>query len=188
MGMLQFILGVVSLCLAIFLGGNVMRKYGWRISAQLTPIVLGVTSVAFFSAYFMFPDFAQDHRLILGLSPLMLLVIFGSVHNVACKAMKYVLFDPTKEMAYIPLDQEAKIKGKAAVDLVGARFGKSGASWLQLFLIDLLGAGSILGVVPLLVPCVLVVVAAWLFAVHNLNKRFIRIQSSPSLPQNSLAI
>ncbi len=180
MGMLQFILGVVSLCMAIFLGGNVMRKYGWRASAQLTPIVLGITSVLFFAAYFMFPDFAQDHRLFFGLSPLMILIVCGSVHNIACKAMKYCLFDPSKEMAYIPLDQEAKIKGKAAVDLVGARFGKSGSSWLQLFLIDLVGAGSILGVVPLLVPFVLVVVAAWLFAVHNLNKRFLRIQLSPA--------
>lgn len=169
MGILQSSLGFVSLLIAIFVGTNVIRRYGWYASAQLTPIILGVTSLAFFAVYFWYPDVKLG-------APLMIAVIVGTVHNIACKAMKYCFFDPTKEMAYIPLDNEAKIKGKAAVDLVGARFGKSGASWLQLGLIDLIGAGSILGVVPLLVPCVLLVVGCWFYAVHNLHKRFVSIQ------------
>lgn len=178
MGGLQFCIGVVSLLIAVFLGGNVLRKFGWRTTAQITPIVLGVTSLLFFTIYFMFPDFIISEVTILSFSPLMLLVMFGTVHNVACKTMKYCLFDTTKEIAYIPLDPESKIKGKAAVDLVGARFGKSGASWLQLGLIDFVGAGSILGVVPLLAPFIFAVVMAWLVAVNNLHKRFTKLQTS----------
>lgn len=33
----------------------------------------------------------------------------GMVQNILSKAIKYALFDPTKEMAYIPLDQDTKV-------------------------------------------------------------------------------
>ena len=203
MGVVQTILGTVSLLVAVFVGGNVIRRYGWYASAKLTPIVLGLTSLLFFAVYFMFPDYVSNHvplwqfhtsgynlefagfawdisSVTFLLTPLALMVLFGTIHNVACKTMKYCLFDTTKEMAYIPLDKEAKIKGKAAVDLVGARFGKSGASWTQLALIDCIGAGSILDVLPLLFPCVAFVVIFWFFAVKGLNKRFTKLQDESS--------
>jgi AAA family ATP:ADP antiporter len=163
------------------MGGGLIRKYGWYFSAQLTPAVLGLTTVLFFIIYFIFPDYQSAASTV----PLLLLIIVGAIHNIACKAMKYSMFDPTKEMAFIPLDDEAKVKGKAAVDLVGARFGKSGSSWIQIALIDLVGTGSILGVVPLLMPCVAIAVAVWAYAVHSLNKRLIKLQQVNSAQESS---
>ena len=58
---------------------------------------------------------------VLGTTPLMLAVLVGAAQNILSKSSKYSLFDPCKEMAYIPLDQESKTKGKAAIDVVAER-------------------------------------------------------------------
>lgn len=51
----------------------------------------------------MLGDIQQSRR------TLMMAVWVGMVQNVLSKATKYALFDPTKEMAYIPLDKESKV-------------------------------------------------------------------------------
>ena len=71
-----------------------------------------------------------------GLTPLMLAVILGAAQNILSKSSKYSLFDPCKEMAYIPLDQESKTKGKAAIDVIGeldTLFSRSLPAALQQF-------------------------------------------------------
>merc|ERR1711904_394287 len=77
-----------------------------------------------------------------GVDALLLSVWVGTAQNVGTKATKYGMFDPTKEMAYIPLDAEQKTKGKAAIDVIASRMGKSGGSLIQQFLILFLGTLS----------------------------------------------
>ena len=48
-------------------------------------------------------------------------VYLGLVLCVCVKSFKYTTFDPTKEMAYLPLSKQEKNKAKAIVDVVGAR-------------------------------------------------------------------
>jgi len=171
MGKFSFAIGFFPLLTAFFLGGNIMRKFGWYASAKLPPLVIGVSGLLFLLAY-LNPGLLAPLSQAWGVTPLFLIVILGAIQNVASKSMKYSLFDPTKEIAFIPLDAESKIKGKAAIDVVGSRLGKSGSAWIQALLIELFGMGSILGVAHLITPIVAVVVIIWLIAVRALNKDF----------------
>ena len=72
-------------------------------------------------------------------------------------------------MTYIPLDDESKVKGKAAIDIVGARLGKAGSSVIQqgLFMLAPLSVMT-----PYIGVLVAIFVAIWLIAIVKLNKEF----------------
>lgn len=171
-GKLTTWIGSVALVTVLFLGGSFLRIFGWRFSAQITPIAVGATGVIFFMLY-SFQDYLGPITKFFGLTPLMLIIFFGAFQNIISKVVKYSFFDSTKEMAYIPLDQESKVKGKAAIDMVGSRLGKSGSSWLQLALMQIAGTGSILVITPYLIPIVIAVTLYWSYSVHYLNKEII---------------
>jgi ATP:ADP antiporter, AAA family len=164
--------GFCSLAISLFLSGMVIRRLGWHFCAQLPPIVIGITSLTFL-ILFLNQNWIAPLTGIWGWSPLMLIVLFGAFQNISAKVMKYAFFDATKEMSYIPLDQESKVKGKAAIDVVGSRLGKSGAAWLQLILIQFAGTGgSILSITYLLLPMIACTLLFWILSVRSLNQEF----------------
>lgn len=163
--------GLFAFLTSILLGSNIIRKFGWHCSAQLTPILVGVTGVMFFG-FVLNPNLVAPIGTLFGVAPLMIVVLFGAFQNVISKVAKYSFFDPTKEMAYIPLDDEAKLKGKAAIDVVGSRLGKSGAAWIQVALIDLIGTGSIFSITHILLPIVTFVTITWIISVRSLSRQF----------------
>ena len=112
----------VSTCIVILFGVQVIRILGWKVGAMATPSIMALLAAPFFAC------------IILGLdSPgrLHIAVMLGTLQSLLSKTSKYALFDPTTQMSYIPLDQESKIKGKAAIDVLGSRIGKSGGSFIQ---------------------------------------------------------
>lgn len=169
--------GIVALITVLFLGGNFLRNFGWRFSAQISPIVIGATGAIFF-AFSYFKDSLGPLATLFGITPLMFLVLLGAFQNIASKVVKYSFFDSTKEMAYIPLDQESKVKGKAAIDMVGSRLGKSSSSWLQVSMMTLLGTGSVLMITPYLIPIVLGVSLYWSHSVRYLSKELNKKEKS----------
>lgn len=156
--------GVCSFIITVFFSGMIIRRLGWHFCAQLPPIVIGATSLIFLTLFL--------NQGWLGTSPLFLIVLFGAFQNVSTKVMKYAFFDATKEMSYIPLDQESKVKGKAAIDVVGSRLGKSGAAWIQIVLIQIAGTGSVLSITHFLLPLIACTVVFWILSVRQLNKEF----------------
>jgi len=164
--------GCVTLFLMLFVSSNVIRRFGWTTAALATPVVLLVTGMGFFGVL-LWPVWFRAGALA---------VPIGAVQNVLSKASKYALFDPTKEMAYIPLDQEAKVKGKAGIDVVGARFGKAGGSLILQVLIGM--SGSLDAVTGPIAGILLLVIGAWIWAGAGLGRAFAR-RSSPAGAQGS---
>lgn len=175
MGFFSMMTGFVTI-LMMFVGGYILRTRGWGFAAIITPIVLLVTSALFF-AFVLFRDSLEVWSATIGLSTTFLAVAIGMAQNIASKSTKYSLFDPTKEMSYIPLDQEAKVKGKAAIDVVGARLGKSGGSLIQMFLLLILG--NIASIAPYVAAAVLLTIVGWIFAVRSLSKQFVALTGEP---------
>lgn len=168
MGWFSTCTGFVTILMMLFVGGNLIRRKGWTFAALVTPVVLLITGVAFF-AFVIFRENLLAYISMIGTTPLFLAVIFGAAQNIMSKSSKYSLFDPTKEMAYIPLDDELKVKGKAAVDVVGARLGKSGGSIIQ---IGLLSFGTLATITPYIGLILLFVIAAWIVAAKALGIQF----------------
>lgn len=168
MGRFSFMTGAITVCMMLFVGGNVMRRFGWTVGAMVTPVMLLVTGVGFFS-FIIFGDYMTGLVAALGTTPLMLAVIIGAVQNILSKSCKYSMFDPTKEMAYIPLDPESKTKGKAAIDVVGARLGKMGGSAIQMALFFI---GPLATVTPYVALTIFFIIAVWILAARSLGKQF----------------
>lgn len=153
----------------MLLSRYIFRKFGWGVAATITPTVLLVTGVAFFGLI-LCSEPLTPLLATWGMTPLLAAVYVGALQNIFSKSAKYSLFDPCKEMAYIPLDEDTKVKGKAAIDVVCNPLGKSGGALIQQFLI--LGFGSLASSTPYLGAILLVIVLAWLGAARSLDKQF----------------
>ena len=83
----------------------------WKYTAMITPITLSIFGVIFFVSV----GYQQYH----------VIAISGAILSVFAKACKYAFFDPCKEIAYIPLSDDIKNKGKSFVEILSAPIGKT---------------------------------------------------------------
>lgn len=170
MGQITFFTSIVATLAAMIISGNSIRKFGWRVTALLSPVVLLVTSIGFFGFIFLQDSFSLTGLAYLGTSTLAIAVFFGSAQNIMSRAAKYSVFDATKEMAFVPLDPELKLKGKAAIDGVGSRLGKSGGSLIHQTL--LLTFSTIGASAPYVAGFLFAAIIVWIGAVWSLGKQF----------------
>lgn len=161
--------GIVAAVVSLFVS-TILRKLSWTKSALISPLILLTTGIAFFSFLLLKETGITSIASFFASTPLAIGVFFGSMQNCLSRSSKYTFFDATKELAFIPLSKESKLKGKAAIDGVGSRLGKSGGSVIHQGLLVTLGT------VALSTPFVAIilsgVVFAWMLAVKSLGKQF----------------
>ena len=133
-------------------------------------MVVLFSSIAFFGTLFFKDSVGTLFTLLTGASPLAIVVFLGGVQNCCCKGCKYSVFDASKEMAFVPLDHETKLKGKAAIDGVGSRFGKFGGSLIHQGL--LIVFSSLTASAPVVGIFVLLVIAIWITSVRMMARQF----------------
>lgn len=179
MGGLSTVTGGMAVILML-IGSNLLRRFSWKTCALITPVILITGSLIFFGLiYYNNGLLPEGMKIVEAIKQGIIskeLIIFavglGVFINAFAKAVKYSLFDPTKEMAYIPLDPELKVKGKAAVDVIGGRGGKSAGSYVQMGLLTLFSGSALYQLVPIIAPIAVGIVFLWIVSIFGLSKRF----------------
>lgn len=164
-----FYTGIATMIMMI-VGGNILRVFRWFTAAVITPLTMLIAGGAFF-AFVLFRDQLTPMIQRFGTSPVVVAVFMGAGVVMMTKATKYALFDLTKEMAYIPLDEDMKVKGKAVVDVVGGRLGKSGGAGFQALLFLIMPGATFFQISPYVAGAFFFVAIAWVVAVKSLSKR-----------------
>ncbi len=173
----------VSCVIFTIIGSNILRRTSWLIAAMTTPIMIAVTGTIFFSFMIIRNKFdvfstggdVGGYGLFVWVDPLYAAVLVGAAQNILSKSSKYSLFDATKEMSYIPLSLELRTKGKAAVEVIGLKLGKSLGAFIQSSMFILMPLASFDSVAQYLMVFFTVVVVAWIWNVRALNKEYLKL-------------
>ncbi|QEK39274.1 Npt1/Npt2 family nucleotide transporter [Candidatus Nesciobacter abundans] len=161
----------VSSIIMFALGNYIVSKFSWSVAASITPVVMVSTGVLFFF-FVVFESYLSPLASLFSVGPGFLAFIFGAIQNVSSKSTKYSLFDPTKEMTYIPLDEDLKSQGKAAVDVAGSRISKSFGGWLQSALLMIVPGSSQFAIAPYLMVVILLISVLWFVSIKMLSKEY----------------
>lgn len=163
----SIVTGILTVVFAI-IANYVLRRFSWKFAALITPVLMGIFCTAFFALSYLNHIGVSS---IIGFSTLFLAAVFGIFQDAVSKSIKYCLFDTTKNMAYIPLDEEVKTKGQAAVEVIAARAGKSGGAVIQQGLFTFVTPGAMNNIFSF-VAISAVVFVAWILSVFKLNPMY----------------
>lgn len=159
-----------------------VTRLGWTFTAILTPAIMTTLAIGFFSFMFTGDTLFAVSSTLFGMTPFAMTVYCGSIQNCMSKACKYSVFDATKELAFLPLSPESKLKGKSAIDGLGSGIGKSGSSLAYQGFIILLGSVALS--TPYVAVILFAVLIAWIFSVVALGKQFKTLTHTEAAPSS----
>lgn len=125
MGMVSSTTGFFTIGM-MTLGSVWMRKSSWTKIALITPVSMFGMGVLFYTSILT--------------KSIPIISFTGAALTIFLKGAKYSLFDPCKEIAYIPMNEDIKTRGKATVEILSAPIGKSGSNCILQVLILLFGS------------------------------------------------
>jgi AAA family ATP:ADP antiporter len=166
--------GIITILFSLFIGSNILRLLSWFKAAVITPFVITIGGTLFFCFILandisLIKDFTYNILSSLGTTPVTAATFLGAGIVIISKVVKYSLFDPTKEMAYIPLDDELKTKGKAAVDVIGGRAGKAGGAFVQSTLLSIMATTNVLSIAHIAFGVFFIAAILWIISVRFLS-------------------
>jgi AAA family ATP:ADP antiporter len=166
---LTSMIGIVSTVAALSMP-RLISRFGWTGTALITPVIMLITSIGFFTFFLLGHSLTDIAMVLAGTTPIAIAVFFGFAQNCLSKAAKYSVFDATKEMTFIPLDHETKLKGKAAIDGVGSRLGKSAGSVIHQGLLVIFT--TLNATAPFVGGILMVAIGLWIVATKRLGRQF----------------
>ena len=162
-----------------------VTRLGWTFTAILTPFIMTTMAIGFFTFLFFGDLLCSFSATLFGVTPMAMTVYFGSIQNCLSKASKYSVFDASKELAFLPLSAESKLKGKAAIDGLGSGLGKSGSSLVYQCLILIFGSVALS--TPYIAIGLSIVLVAWIISVFSLGRQFNQLTASTAKTISSSA-
>ncbi|AFB21431.1 GTP/GDP exchange transporter Tlc5 [Rickettsia canadensis] len=165
----------VAIMVMTIIGNNVMRMHNWFVAAVISPVIIMVTGVLFFVLIVFDQQILSLFDGAILMSPLALAVSIGGIQNILAKGTKYSIWDTSREMLYIPLDEELKTKGKAAVDVISAKVGKSSSGLVQSIIFTLVPTATFTSISPILMVVFTFVCLAWIYAVRKIYFEYQKI-------------
>lgn len=166
--------GIVIIIMTI-IGNNIMRLHNWFVAAVISPIVILITGTLFFLLVVFDNKVLNLLDGVILLSPLYLAVVIGAIQNVLSKGSKYSIWDTSTQMLYIPLDKELRTKGKAAVDVISPKIGKSSSGLVQSIIFTIVPSATFVSISPILMMIFIAVCSVWIYAVRKIYLEYTKI-------------
>lgn len=138
---LTFLISSIALGIS-FISHWTFKKISWSTIALITPITLFVLSLIFFSTIQLPPALMTTVTDFLDVPAANLVMVVGACYYVISMSAKYTIFDMTKEVSFLSIESEERMRAKSVIDSIGSRLGKSGASCLYQFLLIVFGTAS----------------------------------------------
>ncbi len=165
----------VTIMVMTIIGNHIMRNHSWFVAAVITPVMIVITGTLFFALVVFDQQALSWFDGALLMTPLALAISIGTIQNILSKGTKYSIWDTSLAMLYIPLDNELRTKGKASVDVVSSKIGKSSSGLVQSVLFMIFPAATYTSIAPLLMTIFIIVCFMWIYAIREIFHEYEKI-------------